>query len=908
VQCSFQTPFAAGPQKRRCEGTHAMKTDEIRARFLEFFRRLDHRVVPSDSLVPVDDPSLLFSGSGMNQFKDEFYGRGDKTFKRAVTAQKCLRTGDVENVGKTPSHHTFFEMLGNFSFGDYFKEESIVWAWRFMLEEMGIPPERMVVSIYEEDEEAYGVWKDVVGVPPEKIYRYGEDENYWPANVRAEGPNGPCGPCSEIFYDKGKEFGCRRPTCEASCDCGRFIELWNLVFQQFDRQEGGVLTPLPMQNIDTGMGLERMARVMQDVPSNYDIDVFKPLMERIGRLCGQPYQSDSSAAELMRRIADHARAVSFCIVDGVLPSNEDRGYVVRRLLRRAVRDAAQLGVVNPFFTELIDPVVEAFAETYPELKEGREHIATVVGREERSFQKTVIRGSAVLAEHIGSLKRQKASVLRGREVFDLYQTYGFPVEMTASILEEHDMSADMQGFLREMAAHQRLSKETSAFDKNVFAEGPVSQLQATCEPTEFTGYRTLESAGKIVGIIAGDELTEHAEAGQEVTLVLDRTPAYGEAGGQMGDAGTITSADGGKGEFAFDEVRREKGFFLHAGKMRESTLKVGDRVVCSVDKERRRATARNHSATHLLHYALRTVLGEHATQSGSAVSAERLRFDFSNPTELSPDDLLEVENIINEKVLADEPIVSTHLSLSEARELGATALFGEKYGDIVRMISIGDFSRELCGGTHCDRTGEIGLVKIVSESSVAGGVRRIEAVVGHEVLEHLRAKEGRLRDLCAILGTQEENLQKRCEELQSEIRSLQKRLQKAREQAARQVASGGLLDQAEDIGGVSVVLAKLEGGHAELRSAADVLRKSHDKVACLLASDESGNLALVAGLSDDLVKNGLSAVEIVREAAGVLGGGGGGRADLAQAGAGDPERLEEAFEAARRLLRGKLAG
>jgi len=874
-----------------------MKTDEIRERFLEFFRARGHRVVPSDSLVPRHDPSLLFTGAGMNQFKDEFYGRGDKTLKRAVTCQKCLRTGDIEQVGHTASHHTFFEMLGNFSFGDYFKKETILWAWEFMLTEMGIAPERMVVSIYEEDEEAYRVWSDEVGVPDEKIYRYGEDENYWPANVRKEGPNGPCGPCSEIFVDRGEAAGCGRPDCEPSCGCDHYAEVRNLVGQQYDRQQDATLAPLPMRNIDTGMGLERMARVMQDVPTNYDIDVFQPIIGRIVEICGKPARPGSAELPLIRRIADHARAVFFCIADGVIPSNEERGYVVRRLLRRAVRDAVQLGVDRPFLTELIEPVLEAYARPYPELAEGREHIATVVEQEERAFHRTVGRGSALLAEHIARLKRQKASVLRGKEVFDLYQTYGFPVEMTESILKEQGISVDMQGFLREMEAHQRLSKETAAFQKSVFLEGPVAQLQASCEPTEFTGYQTLESEAQLIGIIDGDELAESAVEGREYSLVLDRTPAYGEAGGQVGDTGIIRGIERG-GEFVFTDTRREKGFFLHVGRMRSGSLQVGERVVCTVDARRRQAIARNHSATHLLHYALRRVLGEHATQSGSAVSAERLRFDFSHPTELSAEELQQIEDIVNEKVLADVPIVTTHMSRSEAQELGAIALFGEKYGDIVRVVAIGDFSRELCGGTHCSRTGQIGLCRIISESSVAGGVRRIEAVTGLAALERLRQKEALLGKLCAALGAQEDSLLKRARDLQGQIRSLQKDLQKAREQAVRQLASGSLLEQAERIEGARVVLATLEGDHAALRSAADVLRKNNRAVACLLAAPQGKKVALVAGLSQDLVERGLSAADIVRSAAAELGGGGGGRADLAQAGGSGPERIQAAYEAA----------
>jgi alanyl-tRNA synthetase len=509
---------------------------------------------------------------------------------------------------------------------------------------------------------------------------------------------------------------------------------------------------------------------------------------------------------------------------------------------------------------------------------------------------------------VARLKRQKAQVLRGKEVFDLYQTYGFPVEMTESILKEHGMSADVKGFLQNLEQHQERSKNGSSFQKSVFVEGPVSRLQTEEEPTEFTGYHTLESEGQIAGIISGDNLLESVGEGQEAAIVLDRTPAYGEAGGQMGDTGVIRVHGEKNGRFAFSEVRREKGFFLHVGTVEEGSFAVGERVVCTVDKARRRATARNHTATHLLHHALRDVLGEHATQSGSAVSAEKLRFDFSNPTELSAEELKRVEEMVNRKVLEDHPVVETHMSRSEAQEMGAMALFGEKYGDIVRVITIGDFSRELCGGTHCERTGEVGLVRITSESSVAGGVRRIEAVTGLNSLRRLREKEGLIGRLCAELGTQEENLPNRSEELQEEIRSLEKDLQKAREKAVRQMASGGgLIEESEEIAGTRAVFKQLEGGHAELRSAADVLRENNDNVVCLLASEQDGKLALVAGLSSDLVDRGLDAVEIARTAAGVVGGGGGGRPDLAQAGGSDPSKLPEAFSAARQLIEDTLS-
>jgi alanyl-tRNA synthetase len=878
-----------------------MKTDEIRRRFLDYFRGLGHRIVPPDSLVPAADPSLLFTGAGMNQFKDEFYGRGDRSLKRAATCQKCLRTGDIERVGKTASHHTFFEMLGNFSFGDYFKREAIEWGWQFVRQELGVPEDDLVATIYEEDQEAAGIWRDVIGLPEGKVHRFGEGENFWPEHARTQGPNGPCGPCSEIHYDTHK--GCGKPTCDPSCGCGRFVELYNLVFQQYDRQEDGTLAPLPMCNIDTGMGLERMARVMQGVESNFDIDIFVPVMDAVKEVCGFSPDPDDPRIQHMRRIADHARAVIFCIADAVMPSNEERGYVVRRLLRRAVRDAHQLGMDQPFMARLVGPVIEVFQDPYPELAEARAHIETVVAEEEKSFQKTVKRGSNLLAQQIANLKRQRASVLRGKEVFNLYQTYGFPVEMTESILAEEGVQVDMQGFLREMAAHQQLSKKGASFEEAVFVQGPLSTLQEQCQPTEFTGYSTLESVAQIIGIIQEDTLVAAAEAGDQAAIILDRTPAYGEAGGQVGDRGLILPESGEGAQFAFESVRREKGFFLHVGRVIEGRFAVGSPVLCRVDKETRMAVARNHTATHLLHYALRQLLGEHAKQSGSHVSAERFRFDFANPTELGPERLRQVEDLANQKVLQNDPVVSTRTSLSEAREAGAIALFGETYGDIVRVISIGDYSRELCGGTHCEQTGQIGLLRITRESSVAGGVRRIEAVTGLGVLARLRRREEQISQLCETLSTQDEDLQRRARELLDEIRALQKHLQQEKRHAARRMASGSLLDQAEQVGSARLVVARMEGSAGELRSAADVLRKSNERLVCVLASTDGEKVAIVAGVSADLVAEGLSATELARAAATVVGGSGGGRDDLAQAGGADVARLEEAFERVRRLVR-----
>jgi len=880
-----------------------MKTNEIRRRFMDFFVRNAHTELPSASLVPADDPTLLFTGAGMNQFKDEFYGRGDASLKRAVTCQKCIRTGDIENVGRTASHHTFFEMLGNFSFGDYFKQDAIVWAWEFLVQEMGLPGEQLSVSIYEKDEEAWQVWKEIVGLPDDRIYRFDEGENYWPPNARTKGPNGPCGPCSEIFWDAGAHVGCGRPDCDPACDCDRFVEIWNLVFQQFDRQPDATLAPLAACNIDTGMGLERMARVMQGVTSNFEIDAFAPTIAMIVDICKADMNAPRDVC-CVRRIVDHARAVTFCIADGVIPSNEDRGYVVRRLLRRAVRDAYQLGTEEMFISRLLDPIIESFGDAYPALAASRSHIETVIAEEEKAFQKTVKRGSSLLAQHVATLQQSKASTLRGEQVFDLYQTYGFPIEMTKSLLADEGIEVDMQGFLQEMKAHQALSKKGADFDRNIFAGGPVAELQGNVAATEFTGYQTLESAAKVIGIVAGDALVDAAAEGDEVGVILDRTPAYGESGGQVGDSGCISCADGVA--FTFDDTVRERGFFLHVGKVTSGELKVGAPVTCSVCKTKRRAIERNHTGTHLLHYALRQVLGKHAQQAGSHVSAERLRFDFANPSELGAEAIARIEDIVNAKILEDATVTTTRMSLSEAREAGATALFGETYGDIVRVVSTGDFSQELCGGTHCRQTGQIGMLRIVRESSVAGGVRRIEAVTGTAVMDRLRDYEGRIKALSDILNAPSDKLVARAEENLGQIRALQKQVRKQKHDQAREAASGSLLDQAEEIGGVRVALAVMDAGPDELRSAADVLRKENDNFICLLAAPGEEKVALISGVSQDVIARGISAREIAQTAAKILGGGGGGRDDLAQAGGKDASKLDEAFEAVRALLRKKL--
>ena len=880
-----------------------METNVIRRKYLSFFEKKGHSIFPSDSLVPEDDPTLLFTGAGMNQFKDMFLGKGKLDVKRATTCQKCIRTGDIENVGRTPMHHTFFEMLGNFSFGDYFKLEAIEMAWEFMLNEMKLPEERLSVSVYLDDEESYDIWLKKIGVPKDNIYRFGEKENFWPANAPSDGPNGPCGPCSEIFYDRGEDIGCGRKECAPDCDCGRFVEVWNLVFTQFDRRDGGALEPLPNKNVDTGMGLERMASVMQGVGTNFEIDIFKPIIQNISEITEVKYDNRTENGKLMNRIADHIRAIIFCISDGVLPGNEGRGYVERRLLRRAVRDGLKLGKEDCFLYKLVPIIADVMHEAYPEIKQRRENIARIIKNEEERFHETLFMGNKRLDELMEGLRKCGQKTLSGQEAFQLYDTFGFPFEMTKSILENSGLTVDENGFEDEMHMQRERARSSTQMTGNIFDEGPIGKIKETTKETIFLGYENCETESKVIGLIMNEQLVNSAEAGQDIHIVLDQTPFYAEAGGQVGDVGIIQTKNG---RVEISNAKKSNDIIVHIGKVVEGKIKTNENVTCVIDKGRRSAIKRNHSATHLLHYTLRQVVGQHAEQSGSLVAPERLRFDFHHFEGIRKDDIARIEELINDRIMENVPVITAEMTLNEARNAGATALFGEKYGENVRVVNIGDYSRELCAGTHVSNTGEIGLFKIISESSIAAGIRRIEAVTGNEALARITQKEKTLDRLCAVLDAQENMAIQRAEELILQIKDFKKDVQKAKKEGARKISSD-LIANAREISGVKIVTEVIEGVDiGDLRKTVDSLKESLGSVAIILGTTEDGKVTLIASISNDLVKKGLHAGNIAREIAKVVGGGGGGRADMAQAGGQLPDKINEAIDLAFRIISEKI--
>ena len=839
----------------------------------------------------------------MNQFKDMFLGKGTLGVKSATTCQKCIRTGDIENVGKTPMHHTFFEMLGNFSFGDYFKLEAIEMAWEFMLNEMKLPEERLSVSIYLDDEESYGIWLKKIGVPEDKIYRFGEKENFWPANAPSDGPNGPCGPCSEIFYDRGKDVGCRRKECAPDCDCERFVEVWNLVFTQFDRKDGGVLEPLPNKNVDTGMGLERMASVMQDVSTNFEIDIFKPIIQNISEITEVKYDSQTENGKLMNRIADHIRAIIFCISDGVLPSNEGRGYVERRLLRRAVRDGLKLGKEECFLYKLVPIIAGVMHETYPEIKQRRENIARIIKNEEERFHETLFMGNKRLDELMEGLRGSGQKRLSGQDAFQLYDTFGFPFEMTKSVLEESGLTVDESGFEREMEKQREQARSSTQMTGNIFDEGPIGTIKETVKETTFLGYENCETESKVIGLIIKEQLVEFADAGQEVHIVLDQTPFYAEAGGQVGDIGIVQTKNS---KVEISNTKKSNDITVHIGKVVEGKIKTNETVTSIIDKGRRAAIKRNHSATHLLHYTLRQVVGQHAEQSGSLVAPERLRFDFHHFEGIKKDEIARIEELMNERIMENTPVITEEMALDKARNAGATALFGEKYGENVRVVSIGDYSQELCAGTHVNNTGEIGLFKITSESSIAAGIRRMEAVTGSDALTRIKQKEKTLDRLCNVLDVQENMAVQRAEELMLQIRDLRKDVQKAKKEGAREFSSE-LIANAREISGVKIVTEVIEGVDiGDLRKTVDSLKKSLGSVAIVLGTTEDSKVTLLTSLSNDLVKKGLHAGNIAGDIAKIVGGGGGGRADMAQAGGQLPDKINEAIDLGFRIIQEKI--
>jgi len=898
-----------------------VKTDDIRSRFLEFFRKRDHRVIAADSLVPHNDPTLLFTGAGMNQFKDQFLGARAADFTRAATCQKCLRTGDIDNVGVTRWHMTFFEMLGNFSFGDYFKKEACQWAWQFMLEEMGQPPENLHVTIFEEDDETFDIWSRIVGVPEARIWRFDEKENYWPECAPSKGPNGPCGPCTEILVDTGVS------TVENSSpanDSSRFVEVWNLVLQQFDRQEGGRLVPLPSRNIDTGMGLERMAAIMQGVPTNMDIDVMVPIVQAAAEQCGCGYVpgSNDDTSRRLRRIAEHVRAVAFCIADGALPDRYGRGYVVRKLIRRAALDGRRLGITEPFLSALVPLVEKTMGGAYPEIGQRKETICNILEAEESRFAASLDPDSPgmrkfeeFVTQHQPDKGRAKAVTYDStgdleRFMFECYDTFGLPLEYMQQRLADARLLYDREAFDEAMEGRRAQSRagsgfggEAIVFKRETLSPQALDRLHRENLATEFVGYDATETQATVLAVFAGDEWVEKADVADEIQILLDRTPFYARSGGQVGDVGTLETS---VGTVAVSDTILDHEFVVHLAKVETGAIERGWTVRAAVDADRRLATARNHTATHLLQWALRETLGEHVHQAGSEVSPERLRFDFTHPAALSLDEQRRVEDLVNERILDAAGVNIRHMPIEEAREAGAMALFGEKYAEEVRVVSVGDFSRELCGGTHLASAGRIGLFKITSEESVAAGVRRITAVTGNGALDYLHQQEDRVAALCRGLKAVPDTLIDRVEGLQRQIKDLKNELAQARSLTKR----GGLddvLEKVHDVDGVPVVVSQVEGADAgALREACDAARAKLTSVLIVLASCDGGKVNLVGAATRDLVERGIHAGDLIRALAKAVGGGGGGRPDFGQAGGKNADALPDALAHVPDLVRDQL--
>ncbi|HHJ14422.1 MAG TPA: alanine--tRNA ligase [Gammaproteobacteria bacterium] len=851
-------------------------TTDIRKSFLDFFSERGHEIVPSSPLVPGNDPTLLFTNAGMVQFKDVFRGLETRPYTRAASAQRCVRAGgkhnDLENVGYTARHHTFFEMLGNFSFGDYFKREAIEYAWEFLTTTIGLAPERLWVTVFEEDDEAADIWLEHIGVDPARFSRIGAKDNFW-----SMGDTGPCGPCTEIFYDHGPGVPGGPPGTPEE-DGDRYIEIWNLVFMQYDRDAEGHLHPLPRPSVDTGMGLERLAAILQGVHSNYEIDLFRHLIEAAARLTGAGNLQDKS----LRVIADHIRACAFLVVDGVMPSNEGRGYVLRRIIRRAIRHGHKLGQDQPFFHRLVGPLTEEMGGAYPELVKARPQVEKVLAQEEERFAETLEHGMKILEEAIAGLSGRE---IPGETVFRLYDTYGFPVDLTNDIARERGLRLDMAGFEAAMEAQRARARAASSF--GVVDAGGVDIDVST----EFTGYDSLNDRARVTALFRDGEPAEALAEGEAGMLVLDHTPFYAESGGQVGDRGLIR---GDAGEFEVTDTRKQGEAIVHLGRMKRGRLPNGAQVDALVDRARREATRLNHTATHLLHAALRQVLGDHVQQKGSLVAPERLRFDFSHFQPVTPEELARIEYLVNAQIRANAEVVTRVMPIDEALEAGAMALFGEKYGERVRVLSIGDFSVELCGGTHARRAGDIGLFKILSESGIASGVRRIEAVTGQAALDHVAETERRLAEVAGLVKGGREDLVARVGQVLERSRKLEKELEILKGKLASSQGED-LAAQAQDVGGIKVLAVRLDGADVKtLRDTLDSLKSRLGQAAIVLAAVNGGKVSLVAGVTKGETGR-IQAGELVNQVAQQVGGRGGGRPDMAQAGGNQPEQLEAAL-------------
>ena len=872
--------------------------NELRKMFLDFFKSKDHLVMNSFSLVPHNDNSLLLINAGMAPLKPYFTGAEIPPKRRVATCQKCIRTGDIENVGKTARHGTFFEMLGNFSFGDYFKREAIHWSWEFLTEVVGLDPERLYPSVYLEDDEAFDIWNKEVGVAKDRIFRFGKEDNFW------EHGAGPCGPCSEIYYDRGEKYGCGKPGCTVGCDCDRYMEVWNNVFTQFENDGEGHYELLKQKNIDTGMGLERLAVVVQEVDSIFDVDTMQALRDKVCEFAHTTYKEDETKDISIRLIVDHIRSATFMISDGIMPTNEGRGYVLRRLIRRAARHGRMLGIEGTFLSKLSRTVIEGSKDGYPELEEKKDFIFKVLAQEEEKFNKTIDQGLSILSGLENEMAAAGEKTLSGANAFMLYDTYGFPLDLTKEILEEKGYEIDEDGFKACMEEQRVKARNARAVTNYMGADATVYDQIPAAITSEFVGYDTLTCESKITVLTTETELTEALTEGVHGTVIVEKTPFYATMGGQNGDKGEITCAGG---RFVVeDTIHLLGGKIGHVGYMAEGMIKNGDTVTLTVDEAYRKNICKNHSATHLLQKALKTVLGAHVEQKGSLVTPDRLRFDFAHFQAMTPEEIEKVEAIVNEEIAKALPVETKVMSLEEAKKTGAMALFGEKYGDSVRVVCMGDFSRELCGGTHVANTSEIATFKIVSEAGVAAGVRRIEALTGDGVFAYYKEAEKELAEAAKLLKTTPAGILEKIAGLQNEIKALQSENESLKSKLAKD-ALGNVMDQVCEVNGVKFLPAKVEGVDMNgLRDLGDQLREKIGEGVVLIASVTDGKVSLMAAVTDGAMKQGAHAGNLIKGIAALVGGGGGGRPNMAQAGGKNPAGVDAALEKAKEVLAGQI--
>ena len=883
------------------EEEHTVKkygVNELRQMFLDFFESKGHLVMNSFSLVPQNDNSLLLINAGMAPLKPYFTGAEIPPRTRVATCQKCIRTGDIENVGKTARHGTFFEMLGNFSFGDYFKHEAIAWSWEFLTKVVGLDENRLYPSVYEEDDEAFDIWNKEIGVPADRIFRFGKEDNFW------EHGAGPCGPCSEIYYDRGEKYGCGKPGCTVGCDCDRYMEVWNNVFTQFENDGEGHYETLKQKNIDTGMGLERLAVVVQDVDSIFDVDTLCALRNKVCEVAGKTYGVHHDDDVSIRLITDHMRSATFLISDGVMPTNEGRGYVLRRLIRRAARHGRLLGIEGPFLEKLSETVIEGSKDGYPELEEKKTFILNVLHNEESQFNKTIDQGLKILADLEAEMKEAGKSVLGGSDAFRLYDTYGFPIDLTKEILEEKGYTIDEDGFKEEMEVQRKRARESRAVSNYMGADATVYDEIDRNITTEFDGYDKLEAASKVTVLTTETEIVDSLMEGQKGTIFVERTPFYATMGGQEGDTGVITTANG---VFRVeDTIKLRGGKYGHVGVMESGMISNGDEVTLKVDEQERKDTCKNHSATHLLQKALKTVLGAHVEQKGSLVNPTRLRFDFAHFQAMTPEEIAETEALVNKEIQAALPVTTQIMGIEEAKKTGAMALFGEKYGDEVRVVSMGDFSVELCGGTHVANTANITLFKIVSEAGVAAGVRRIEALTGNNVIEYYRQMEENLHTIAKTLKTSPAEITEKITHLQKEVKELQSENESLKSKMA-QDSLGNVMDQVVEVKGVKVLASAVDGVDMNgLRDLGDQLKEKLGEGVVVLASAKDGKVSLLAMATQGAMDKGAHAGNLIKAAAAIVGGGGGGRPNMAQAGGKNPDKIPEAIAKVAELVEGQL--